>query len=167
MFQTNLWGKSKYILHGVYKILQKTMVQPNRSHMAVQHRKDVICMLDNLVTHTHTFIIFNTYCFSTATMVTWTCLSVTLYIHCLSCLSSLSKHIQNSFQSSFVTNDTQALVTCNFRRFTSIMSVFLTKSLNFWSYKLWLGSHMHGRTQTCDHDMPLCNQICRSSLGLQ
>ena len=33
-------------------------------------------------THTETC---NTYCFSTATVVSWMCLSVTLYVHCLSC----------------------------------------------------------------------------------
>ena len=31
--------------------------------------------------------IYNTYCFSTATMVTQKRLSVTLYAHCLSCLT--------------------------------------------------------------------------------
>ena len=37
-------------------------------------------------THTHTEIC-NAYCFSTATVVSWTCLIVTLSVHCLSCLS--------------------------------------------------------------------------------
>jgi hypothetical protein len=37
-------------------------------------------------THTHTRIeMCNTYCFSTATVVSWTRFSVTLYVHCLSC----------------------------------------------------------------------------------
>jgi hypothetical protein len=31
--------------------------------------------------------LFNTYCFSTTTMVAWTRLSVTLYEHCLSCFA--------------------------------------------------------------------------------
>jgi hypothetical protein len=43
-------------------------------------------------THTHTEIC-DTCCFSTAIMVTWTRLSVTLYVHCLSC----SSHITRSF----------------------------------------------------------------------
>ena len=30
-------------------------------------------------THTHTLIIYNTFCFSTATRITWTCLNVRLY----------------------------------------------------------------------------------------
>jgi hypothetical protein len=37
-------------------------------------------------TRVHTEIC-NTYCFSPATVVTWTHLTVTLYVHCLSCLS--------------------------------------------------------------------------------
>jgi hypothetical protein len=36
----------------------------------------------------HTLIIFNTYCFSMARMVTRTRLNVTLYVHCLSCYIS-------------------------------------------------------------------------------
>jgi hypothetical protein len=36
-------------------------------------------------THTHTFIMFTTYCFSAATMVTRTRHNVTLYVHSLSC----------------------------------------------------------------------------------
>ena len=50
-------------------------------------------------THTHTHIpICNTYCSSTATVVSWTCLNVTLYVHCLSCynrrLSPCTCHIR-------------------------------------------------------------------------
>ena len=43
------------------------------------------CMLDTLV-YKHTFRICNTYCFYTATMFARIRLSVTLYVHCLSCL---------------------------------------------------------------------------------
>jgi hypothetical protein len=38
-------------------------------------------------THTHTLRIRNTFCFSTAVMVTRTRLIVTLYVHCLTCLN--------------------------------------------------------------------------------
>jgi hypothetical protein len=34
-------------------------------------------------THTHTLRIYNMYCYSTVTMVAWTRLNVTLYVHCL------------------------------------------------------------------------------------
>jgi hypothetical protein len=36
-------------------------------------------------THTHTQICI-AYCFSTARIILWTCLSVTLHVHCLPCL---------------------------------------------------------------------------------
>ena len=36
-------------------------------------------------THTHTHRLFNTHCFSTATMFALTRFSVTLFVHCLSC----------------------------------------------------------------------------------
>jgi hypothetical protein len=39
-------------------------------------------------THTYTTEMCNNYCFSTTTMVSWTCLIVTLCIHCLSCCHS-------------------------------------------------------------------------------
>jgi hypothetical protein len=39
-------------------------------------------------THTYTLRIYNTYCFSTATVVTRTHLNVTLHVHCVSCYYS-------------------------------------------------------------------------------
>ena len=42
------------------------------------------CMLDDYG-YKHTLAVYNTYCISTATVVTRTCLIVTLYIHFLSC----------------------------------------------------------------------------------
>ena len=47
-------------------------------HMAQKKRSDFHARI-----HTHTHKIFNTFCFSTAIMVTQTCLGVTLYVHCL------------------------------------------------------------------------------------
>jgi hypothetical protein len=73
---------------------------PSLRNTDVGHRwhyiAHALCMLDNegyththththTRAHTHTHIIFNIYCFSTATMVTRTCLSVTLHVHCLTC----------------------------------------------------------------------------------
>ena len=40
-------------------------------------------------THTHTLRLCNTHCFYTATLVAWTRLNVTLYVHCLSCVFCL------------------------------------------------------------------------------
>lgn len=52
----------------------------------IWHRKDMICMPDNqgnnTVTHSEYLMLI---AFSTATMVTWMRLNVTLYTHCLSC----------------------------------------------------------------------------------
>jgi hypothetical protein len=45
-----------------------------------------LCVLDNKG-YIYTLRICNTYCFSTATVVTGTRPSVTLYLNCLSCLS--------------------------------------------------------------------------------
>ena len=54
----------------------------------IRRRKYVICLLVVLrKEHRYTVIIFNIYCFSTATVVTRTRPSVTLYVHCLSCYS--------------------------------------------------------------------------------
>ena len=56
-------------------------------HRRAGHATDAcVNMLDNQgCARAHTHKICNTYCFSTATMVTRTCLNVTLHIHCPSC----------------------------------------------------------------------------------
>jgi hypothetical protein len=59
-----------------------------------RRRIDAIYLLDNSGKKDgHTFIIFNTYWFSTATMVTRTLLNVTLYVHYLSCLIHACKRV--------------------------------------------------------------------------
>jgi hypothetical protein len=51
----------------------------------IRRRKDVICLLVILrKERKFTVVIFNIYCFSTATLVARTRPSVTLYVHCLS-----------------------------------------------------------------------------------
>jgi len=45
------------------------------------------CVLDSLSCSKHTLKVCNTYCVSSATVVTHTPLSFTLYIHCLSCVN--------------------------------------------------------------------------------
>ena len=44
----------------------------------------------------HTIMLCNTHCFSTAPLVSWTCLTVTLHIHCLSCLYSFQAGVEMS-----------------------------------------------------------------------
>ena len=65
----------------------KNMVEWGRVQMTVwRMRHIVICIHTHTHTHTHKLRICNNYFFCTATMVTRTPLSVTLYIHCLSCV---------------------------------------------------------------------------------
>ena len=82
----------------VYEIMSKNVVQPDRTQMATWRL--VACWISKatcaqahasacaptptplLHTHTHKYV---RYCFSTATTVSWTLLSVTLCVHCLSC----------------------------------------------------------------------------------
>jgi hypothetical protein len=65
--------------------LWKNMVQPYIDYRWQYETAKAHCMPDNYG-YRHTVRVCNAYCFSTATMVTRTGLSVTLYIHCLSCL---------------------------------------------------------------------------------
>ena len=72
----------------VYEIVSKNVVKPGRSQTAIKRR--VACWISKATraqaqTHSraHTEI-RKTYCFPTATMVSRTRLSVTLYLHCLS-----------------------------------------------------------------------------------
>ena len=47
----------------------------------------MLCILNNKG-YRHTLRKLNIYCFSSATMVTRTCLNIALYVHCLSCLNA-------------------------------------------------------------------------------
>jgi hypothetical protein len=52
----------------VYEKMWKNMVGPDRPHVTL-HIEHAHCMMDNYV-YKHTLIVCNTYCFSTATMIT-------------------------------------------------------------------------------------------------
>ena len=65
--------------HAVYEIMWKNIVEPGRPHMT-RWRMRIACWTAKTETHTQ-----DTSCFSTATVVARTRLSVTLYLHCLSC----------------------------------------------------------------------------------
>jgi hypothetical protein len=58
----------------------------------IRPRKDALCMPDYWGKNRHTLIIVSIYCFFTATMVTGTRLSVTLYVHCLSCWNMIAQY---------------------------------------------------------------------------
>jgi hypothetical protein len=67
--------------HGIYEVMWKNIVQPNRPQMTIWR---MACwMPKGTNTHTHTLRICNTYYFSTATMVAQMRLNVTLYVSTL------------------------------------------------------------------------------------
>jgi hypothetical protein len=64
------------------------MVQPDGTQMTI-HMVQKRCDLHAgwlRQEYRHSYYLFNTYCFSMATMVMWMCLSIMFYVHCLSCL---------------------------------------------------------------------------------
>jgi hypothetical protein len=60
------------------------MWHSQRGHRWQYNMAHALCVLDNWC-YRHTLRVCNTYCFFTATMVTRTPLTVTLYVPCLSC----------------------------------------------------------------------------------
>jgi hypothetical protein len=79
--------------HAVYEIMLKNIVLLDRPQLKTQLLLAPLCILDDkgyIHTHTHTHRIRNTYCFSTAKVVTRTRLDVKLYVHCLLCHSRFS-----------------------------------------------------------------------------
>ena len=64
------------------------MAAPYRPQKTIRRRKDAIGMPDNKGRNTDTHI-FNTHCFSTATMVARTPLNITLYLQRLSCRTEI------------------------------------------------------------------------------
>ena len=95
LFQTNIVEKTKRrILYSVlFFFFQKTVLflrlcgkiwYSHTGHTWRCNTAHALCMLDKQC-YRHALRICNTYCFSTAAVVTVMCLSVTLYVHCLSC----------------------------------------------------------------------------------
>jgi len=66
-----------------YEIMRKNIVQPDRPQMITWSTRVAFWILRP---QTHSLRMYNIYCFSTTIMVVRTCLSVTLHVHCLSCL---------------------------------------------------------------------------------
>jgi len=81
----------------VYEIMWENLVKRGRPQMTIW-RMRIACWIPK-ATSTHSLTICNTYCFSTATMVTIRCFIVTLYVHCLSCfklrhsISVINQHL--------------------------------------------------------------------------
>jgi len=72
----------------VYEIMWKNMVEPDRPQITIW-RMHFACWLTKAKIHRHTLRIFNTHCFSVATVVTRTRLSILrcTYIACLVALN--------------------------------------------------------------------------------
>jgi len=73
---------------GVYEIMWKKVVRPDRALVSIW-RMRMACWIPKS-TDRHTLTLCNTYCFSTAKMVARTRHNVTLYVHCLSCFSTVN-----------------------------------------------------------------------------
>jgi hypothetical protein len=96
MFQTK--AVEKHILRtmtffpenrDICEIRRKDILEPDSSQMTIW-RTRIVCWVPK-VTNTHPSHVISTYWFSTATMLSRTRLCVTLYVHCLSCLSFCTK----------------------------------------------------------------------------
>jgi hypothetical protein len=96
--KTHILSSTTFFLnHTVYETRCKNIVQPEGPQMTIW-RMRIACRIAKAThtkPHTHTLRMYNTYCFSTATMVARTRLSVALYVHCLYC-SLCNWHIEVS-----------------------------------------------------------------------
>jgi hypothetical protein len=80
MFNTIIFFTPKN--RATYDMMWKNMVQPDRPQMTIKYSTE------KMQQYRHTILIFNTYCFYTATMITQTHLNVTSHVHCpSSCFS--------------------------------------------------------------------------------
>jgi hypothetical protein len=67
----------------IYELMQENIVETERPQMKMKNRE--YALHAEYKGHRHTLGMCHTYFFATATMVARTPLSVTLYVHCLSC----------------------------------------------------------------------------------
>ena len=89
----------------------KIFLEPGRLQKKISAHAH--CMLDTQG-YKHTLGTYNTYCFSTATVVTRMRLNVTLYVYCLSCyiLHITCKGIQKPLQNRFCLTQCCKHITC-------------------------------------------------------
>jgi hypothetical protein len=80
VFQTKVVEKSKHFQKSCCLIMWKNIAEPGGTQMTVLCIR-IACWIPKA--YNRTLRIRNTYCFSTAAMVACMCLSVILYIHCL------------------------------------------------------------------------------------
>jgi hypothetical protein len=93
----------------VYEIMSKNMVEPERPpQMAIWRR--VARWISSIQARAHKYVRLN--CFSTTTMVSWTRLSATLYVHC--CPSSLNLPVELTYCKDWSEPDKAAAVNFTF-----------------------------------------------------
>jgi len=95
------------------------------------------CRITKAQIRTHPVIVIDTYCFSTATMVTRTLRDVTLYIHCLSWLNILFPQYENAHSLSVIL---QSVVICS-------LGTQLAHGLGFSTTYVLYSSHLYPYTR--------------------
>ena len=100
MFQTKVVEKitcfifNKYFIlkSCLFKITWKNFVNTDRTEMTIWRMRIAYW----ITKATHTFTLWNTYCFSTAKLVARMGLHITFYLHCLLCFISLRRTDRSS-----------------------------------------------------------------------
>ena len=81
-----------FLNRAVLEIMWKNTVEQDRPQMTIWRMR--IAYSTPKATNTHPQYVIRAYCFTTTTMVARTCLNITLYVHCLSCLKLSALCIQ-------------------------------------------------------------------------
>jgi hypothetical protein len=97
VFKNYFSGKSFF-----YEVMWKSIVEPGRPQMTTWRRR-IACWVTKATKYT--LRVCNTYCFSTATMVTRTRLNITLYVHCLSRYKMVVSYHRHSLHFTFISSD--------------------------------------------------------------
>ena len=114
-------------------------VDPKRTQMRMQFGA---CVLHSENTHTHTthaHMIFNTYCFSAASMVTRMRLNVTLCIYCLSCWVSTVVNLTSAVSGSWPCDNDSSNSAVSKRRVVPKFKV--SNAVLLWHFFSWNWSH--------------------------
>jgi len=76
-----------------------------------------------------TFIIFHTHFFSMAAMVTWMCLSVMLYVRCLSCFSSQTQNLTTLGLMGYLPNIARGIYCFDLNTRWPLFTVFISRKI--------------------------------------
>jgi hypothetical protein len=116
------------------------MVELNRPHDSLVWR---MCFAHWITKATYTHSICNTYCFSTATLVTRSCLSLTFLLHCLSCFTLQN---ENSDVPYFLIHELHTHTVPSVGRYDNDMLAFYSEWKRNIKYKKLAGCDMVNRT---------------------